>query len=100
VQYRATQASTRVGDLRSEVQLLISESIDRSILDQRPLYLPSIGFTLAQRFPEARPIQHCLGFETLTGLIQSFDEFVVTGEHPRWIVQYRGESAISPIAPE
>jgi hypothetical protein len=97
VQYRTAQETTGVGDLRFEVQQVISELIDRSIWDQRPLYLPTIGYALAERFPEARPVYHSLGFETLTGLIQSFDELVVTGEHPRWVVEYRGESTGSPI---
>ncbi len=89
VQYREDRPAVGIEDLRYEVSAAIDDLIDRSNLRKLSLYLPVVGFELAERFPESKPAHRILGFETLTDLIQSFDNFAVTGEHPRWIVQYR-----------
>jgi SIR2-like domain/OST-HTH/LOTUS domain len=96
VHYREAQPTTSGEDLRYEVGMVVTDLIDRSMSEQRPLYLPTVGFALAERFPEARPIQRTLGFATLTDLLQSFRDFTVTGEHPRWLVHYRDVSSSSP----
>ena len=97
VQYRAVQSTPNEVDLRYEVQMVISDLIDKSVYEQRPLYLPTVGYALTERFREAKPVHHSLGFETLTDMINSFDNFTVTGEHPRWFVQYREGTENSPM---
>lgn len=95
VQYREDRPTADVEDLRYEVSTAIGDLIDRSNLKQLPLHLPMVGLELAERFPESKPVHRSLGFETLTDLIRSFDDFSVIGEHPRWIVQYRDVSTDS-----
>jgi hypothetical protein len=90
VGYRVGEESVVGGDLRYEVWALINNLIDRHIVNDRPLYLPTIGIELTRRFPGTTPV-HNLGFETLGDMVRSFDDFVITGEHPKWIVQYRQE---------
>jgi len=97
VRYRETKLTPGGEDLRYEVWMVVTELIDRSESAQRPLYLPTVGFALAERFPEARPIHHLLGFESLTDLLLSFRDLIVTGEHPRWLVQYRESGEDFPI---
>jgi OST-HTH/LOTUS domain len=100
VQFREVRQPVAVEDLRYEVITVISDLLDRSNLRQLPLHLPFVGLELAERFPESKPVHRSLGFETLTDLIRSFDDFSVTGEHPRWIVQYQDVSTDSPNTPE
>ncbi len=85
------------GDLIHEVWGVIKELVDRSISEQRQLYLPAVGFELGDRFPQAKPIHEKLGFATLTDLLLSFGDFAIIGEHPRWLVQYR-DDAQAPVA--
>jgi len=99
VRYREAQPTPGSDDLRYEVGLVVTDMIERSVAEQRPLYLPTVGFALAERFPEARPIHRALGFATLTDLLQSLRDFTVTGKHPRWLLHYRTENDGASEAP-
>ncbi|HTI72218.1 MAG TPA: OST-HTH/LOTUS domain-containing protein [Candidatus Limnocylindria bacterium] len=99
VRYRDIPPSSSGEDLRYDVGTLVTDLIERSISEQRPLYLTTVGFALAERFPDARPIQRALGFATLTELLKSFRDFTVTGKHPRWLVHYRTENDGASEAP-
>lgn len=92
VRYRTQHPISGVADLRSEVAAAIRRQIDLHAANDKPLLLVLLAVRLAEAFPEAKPIQKSLGFGTLTDLVLSFDDLIVTGEHPHWVVEYRDDT--------
>ncbi|MGC3988991.1 MAG: OST-HTH/LOTUS domain-containing protein [Chthoniobacteraceae bacterium] len=89
VKLREEEGSIGAEDLRLAAESAIANLIERSMVEERPLYLPFVGYTLAEMLPRAKPIHIKLGFQTLTELVESFKDFTVCGEHPRWFVTFR-----------
>jgi len=88
VEHREEAFSLEREDLRSEVEVVIGELLSQFISEERPLYLPILGFTLADQFPNYKPVYRKLGFDSLTDLVVSYERFAIYGEHPRWTVGY------------
>ncbi len=91
VKFREEWEQSSQRDLRIEVWKATKELLDKCLFERRDLLLPTLGCRLSERFPESRPIHANLGFDSLTSLVRSYEDFEISGEKSAPVVRYKAE---------
>ncbi|HEX8524211.1 MAG TPA: hypothetical protein VF669_18295 [Tepidisphaeraceae bacterium] len=86
----ARQSSrARESDILRQIHESVSKHLDHHRGTRKPLILATLGWQLSKEFPGQPPVHERVGFKSLRDLVLSLGDFVISGEHPRWVVEYR-----------